>query len=140
MILTLISSIPVSSNFWWCVIPLVPSSTQSLHCTDNVCNRLWSFERYPNKVLRGLDNAIIYTSNKEACLSACLNEVRSCFLLRCLPPFFPLPPAEASGPTSGCRGRDPLSLHSIDPRSARLRVQRCAKWHQNFCSIQRGKL
>jgi len=44
--------------------------------SDNVCNRLWSFERYPNKVLRGLDNAIIYTSNKEACLSACLNEVR----------------------------------------------------------------
>lgn len=44
--------------------------------SDNVCNRLWSFEKYPNKVLRGLDNAIIYTSNKEACLSSCLNEVR----------------------------------------------------------------
>lgn len=47
-----------------------------IHLSDNVCNRLWAFERYPNKVLRGLDNAIIYTSNKEACLSACLNEVR----------------------------------------------------------------
>lgn len=43
--------------------------------TDNICNRLWSFERFPNKILRGLDNAIIYTANKEACLSACLNEV-----------------------------------------------------------------
>lgn len=43
--------------------------------SDNLCNRLWSFERFPNKLLRGLDNAIIYTSNKEACLSACLNEV-----------------------------------------------------------------
>ena len=44
---------------------------------DNLCNRLWSFERFPNKILRGLDNAIIYTANKEACLSACLNEVSS---------------------------------------------------------------
>ncbi len=44
--------------------------------TENVCNRLWAFERFPNKVLRGLDNAIIFTSNKEACLAACLNEVR----------------------------------------------------------------
>ncbi|CAG2104688.1 unnamed protein product [Medioppia subpectinata] len=43
---------------------------------QNVCNRLWAFERFPNRVLRGLDNAIIYTSNKEACLAACLNEVR----------------------------------------------------------------
>lgn len=43
--------------------------------SDNLCNRLWSFERFPNKMLRGLDNAIIYTSNREACLSACLNEV-----------------------------------------------------------------
>lgn len=42
---------------------------------DNLCNRLWSFERFPNKILRGLDNAIIFTANKEACLSACLNEV-----------------------------------------------------------------
>ncbi|XP_074599209.1 trynity [Brevipalpus obovatus] len=48
--------------------------------SDNVCNRLWTFERYPNRVLRGLDNAIIYTSNKEACLASCLNEVR--FLCR----------------------------------------------------------
>ncbi|XP_017460917.1 PREDICTED: uncharacterized protein LOC108354236, partial [Rhagoletis zephyria] len=44
--------------------------------TDNLCNRLWSFERFPNKILRGLDNAIIFTANKEACLAACLNEVR----------------------------------------------------------------
>lgn len=42
---------------------------------DNVCLRPWSFERIPNKMIRGLDNALIYTSTKEACLAACLNEV-----------------------------------------------------------------
>jgi hypothetical protein len=43
--------------------------------SDNVCMRPWTFERVPNKIIRGLDNALIYTSTKEACLSACLNEV-----------------------------------------------------------------
>lgn len=43
--------------------------------SENVCLRPWSFERVPNKIIRGLDNALIYTSTKEACLSACLNEV-----------------------------------------------------------------
>lgn len=43
--------------------------------TDNVCLRPWAFERIPNKMIRGLDNALIYTSTKEACLAACLNEV-----------------------------------------------------------------
>lgn len=40
-----------------------------------VCARPWTFERVPNKAIRGLDNALIYTSTKEACLTACLNEV-----------------------------------------------------------------
>ncbi|XP_067136518.1 uncharacterized protein tyn [Centruroides vittatus] len=44
--------------------------------SENLCSRLWSFERIPNKYIRGFDNAIIFTSNKDACLSACLNEVR----------------------------------------------------------------
>ncbi|KAG4077614.1 hypothetical protein HA402_008874 [Bradysia odoriphaga] len=44
--------------------------------SENVCVRPWSFERVPNKMIRGLDNALIYTSTKEACLSACLNEKR----------------------------------------------------------------
>lgn len=44
--------------------------------SENVCQRPWSFERVPNKMIRGLDNALIYTSTKEACLSACLNDVR----------------------------------------------------------------
>lgn len=44
--------------------------------SENVCLRPWAFERVPNKVIRGLDNALIYTSTKEACLSACLNEKR----------------------------------------------------------------
>lgn len=43
--------------------------------SESVCMRPWSFERVPNKVIRGLDNALIYTSTKEACLAACLNEV-----------------------------------------------------------------
>lgn len=43
--------------------------------SENVCLRPWAFERVPNKIIRGLDNALIYTSTKEACLSACLNEV-----------------------------------------------------------------
>lgn len=45
--------------------------------SENVCQRPWSFERVPNKMIRGLDNALIYTSTKEACLSACLNDVSS---------------------------------------------------------------
>lgn len=45
--------------------------------SENVCSRPWTFERVPNKIIRGLDNALIYTSTKEACLSACLNEVSS---------------------------------------------------------------
>lgn len=45
--------------------------------SENVCMRPWAFERVPNKMIRGLDNALIYTSTKEACLSACLNEVCS---------------------------------------------------------------
>lgn len=44
--------------------------------SENVCLRPWAFERVPNKMIRGLDNALIYTSTKEACLAACLNEVR----------------------------------------------------------------
>ncbi|XP_071050814.1 uncharacterized protein [Onthophagus taurus] len=44
--------------------------------TDNICSRPWTFERVPNKMIRGLDNALIYTSTKEACLTACLNEHR----------------------------------------------------------------
>lgn len=43
--------------------------------SENVCLRPWAFERVPNKMIRGLDNALIYTSTKEACLAACLNEV-----------------------------------------------------------------
>lgn len=48
--------------------------------SENVCVRPWAFERVPNKMIRGLDNALIYTSTKEACLSACLNEVCITFI------------------------------------------------------------
>lgn len=44
--------------------------------SEHVCLRPWAFERVPNKMIRGLDNALIYTSTKEACLAACLNEHR----------------------------------------------------------------
>lgn len=44
--------------------------------SDKVCNRPWTFERVPNRMMRGMDNALIFTSTKEACLAACLNEER----------------------------------------------------------------
>lgn len=49
--------------------------THNVCVADNVCLRPWAFERVPNKMIRGLDNALIYTSTKEACLASCLNEV-----------------------------------------------------------------
>ncbi|XP_076352037.1 uncharacterized protein LOC143247601 [Tachypleus tridentatus] len=44
--------------------------------SENVCNRLWAFERVPKKTLRGLDSTIILASSKTSCLIACLNENR----------------------------------------------------------------
>ena len=43
---------------------------------DKVCKRPWNFERVPNAMIQGHDRALIFTSTKEACLAACLNEVR----------------------------------------------------------------
>ena len=43
--------------------------------SDRVCKRPWNFERVPNKMIDGHDKALIFTSTKEACLAACLNEV-----------------------------------------------------------------
>ena len=43
--------------------------------SDRVCKRPWNFERVPNKMIEGHDKALIFTSTKEACLAACLNEV-----------------------------------------------------------------
>ena len=44
--------------------------------TDSVCNRLWSFERYPNKSLRSgeKESVVTFKSTKEACLTACQAE------------------------------------------------------------------
>jgi len=42
--------------------------------SDKVCKRPWNFERVPNKMIEGHDKALIFTSTKEACLAACLNE------------------------------------------------------------------
>merc|ERR1719189_1950574 len=42
--------------------------------SDKVCKRPWNFERVPNKNIDGHDKALIFTSTKEACLAACLNE------------------------------------------------------------------
>jgi hypothetical protein len=50
--------------------------TKLLIRSENVCLRPWAFERVANKMIRGLDNARIYLSTKEACLAACLNEHR----------------------------------------------------------------
>jgi hypothetical protein len=49
--------------------------TYNVCVADNVCLRPWAFERVHNKMIRGLDNVLIYTSTKETCLAACLNEV-----------------------------------------------------------------
>jgi hypothetical protein len=54
--------------------------TYNVCVADNVCLRPWAFERVPNKMIRGLDNVLIYTSTKETCLAACLNEVRELHL------------------------------------------------------------
>lgn len=45
--------------------------------SDKVCKRPWNFERVPNAMIQGHDKALIFTSTKEACLAACLNEVRT---------------------------------------------------------------
>jgi len=42
---------------------------------EKVCKRPWNFERVPNSMIQGHDRALIFTSTKEACLAACLNEV-----------------------------------------------------------------
>ena len=47
---------------------------------DKVCKRPWNFERVPNAMIQGHDRALIFTSTKEACLAACLNEVIQCYV------------------------------------------------------------
>ena len=49
--------------------------------SDRVCKRPWNFERVPNKMIDGHDKALIFTSTKEACLAACLNEVNLIYYL-----------------------------------------------------------
>ncbi|XP_042148717.1 uncharacterized protein LOC8050670 [Ixodes scapularis] len=44
--------------------------------SDKVCDRLWSFERFPNQMVRGQDAAVLFTASKDSCLAACLNEDR----------------------------------------------------------------
>jgi hypothetical protein len=63
------SALPQRSNSMYYMVKMNIRS-------ENICMRPWAFERVPNKIIRGLDNALIYTSTKEACLAACLNEVR----------------------------------------------------------------
>lgn len=62
------SALPQRSNSMYYMVKMNIRS-------ENICMRPWAFERVPNKIIRGLDNALIYTSTKEACLAACLNEV-----------------------------------------------------------------
>ena len=57
--------------------------------SDRVCKRPWNFERVPNKMIEGHDKALIFTSTKEACLAACLNEVSG----RAQAPISPSSPA-----------------------------------------------
>ena len=71
-IITVLDSITLKS-----IIPLF--------VTDKVCKRPWNFERVPNSIIQGHDRALIFTSTKEACLAACLNEVSNGFQLLVLP-------------------------------------------------------
>ena len=52
-----------------------PSPIFRSYFPDQVCKRPWNFERVPNSIIQGHDRALIFTSTKEACLAACLNEV-----------------------------------------------------------------
>ena len=44
--------------------------------SDRVCDRPLSFERVPNKMIDGQNTTVLNTTSKDACLDACLNEVR----------------------------------------------------------------
>ena len=81
---------------WWCFHNHHSQVKMSIR-SDRVCKRPWNFERVPNKQIEGNDKvefiikirarywkrnkndqlfqALIFTSTKEACLAACLNEV-----------------------------------------------------------------
>ena len=87
-----------------CFLGMIACCPHNNHCqvkmsirSDRVCKRPWNFERVPNKQIEGNDKvefiilfskyahgienetklfqALIFTSTKEACLAACLNEV-----------------------------------------------------------------
>ena len=83
-------------RMWWSISRSLP-----LHSTgwkepndhvsfplDKVCKRPWNFERVPNSIIQGNDRALIFTSTKEACLAACLNEV--CIKRRLVVVFTPV--------------------------------------------------
>lgn len=44
--------------------------------TESVCNRLWAFERFPNRRLRQRDRPSFHAPNKEFCQAACMSEQR----------------------------------------------------------------
>ena len=44
--------------------------------SDRVCDRPLSFERVPNKMIKEHNTTVLNTTSKDACLDACLNEVR----------------------------------------------------------------
>nr|XP_053644382.1 uncharacterized protein LOC128696968 [Cherax quadricarinatus] len=85
-----------------------------------VCKRPWTFERLPHMMLKDLDDARIFTSTKEGCLAACLNESK-----------FKCRSAEYNYVTLQCQ----LSQH--DRRSAGVNVQmvetKGVDYFENLC-------
>ncbi|XP_045606053.2 uncharacterized protein tyn isoform X2 [Procambarus clarkii] len=85
-----------------------------------VCKRPWTFERVPHMMLKDLDDARIFTSTKEGCLAACLNESK-----------FKCRSAEYNYVTLQCQ----LSQH--DRRSAGVKIQmvetKGVDYFENLC-------
>lgn len=73
--------------------------------TESVCNRLWAFERFPNRRLRQRDRPPFHAPNKEACQAACMSEQR--FLCRSLEYNY----ISQQCSLSGLDRRSPLVIH-----------------------------
>jgi len=80
--------------------------------TENVCSRLWAFERFPNRRLRQRDRQAFHAPNKESCQAACMNEQR--FVCRSLEFNY----ISQQCTLNGYDRRSPLILHLAGQQSA----------------------
>ena len=99
------------------------SSLLPLSLSDKVCKRPWNFERVPNMMIQGMDKALIFTSTKEACLAACLNEKN-----------FTCRSAEYNYVTLQCRLSDSDRRTLIDGfQSVELKPAQGVDYFENLC-------